>query len=339
MSKLIQHYPDQAFDKLEEVSYLLKNSDTHRLQDFLKVQDFRNHRDVCAEMNDYIAAMKYQFGARKPPADGEEEDAEPEEVPPVGFVPDLLSDAQIYQWAGVGFGQQEIYRLQKSLKKLAGDSGASRLRFFGKIRGTEQDYYIAEGEAEGEEEGEEEEKPADQEPKGSGVNKYTYWVSHQSFDKWTKLPDLSPKDIEAARQIKVLFTGDLNRTIFTNPFFFKREKEYLRAQIARISHSTTLCPVGLFRLQEESTKEIEDNTPEEGDIVKPTTQQMSSPSMWCHYSVGILKNNRTAHMDPEVPEDQEIDPEELLKQIEAADPYEPRLKPITQDAPVVVSKK
>jgi hypothetical protein len=104
MSKLIQHYPDQAFDKLEEVSYLLKNSDTLKLQDFLKVQDFRNYRDICAEMNDYISAMKYQFGARKPPADGEEEDAEPEEVPPVGFVPDLLSDAQIYQWAGVGFG-------------------------------------------------------------------------------------------------------------------------------------------------------------------------------------------------------------------------------------------
>lgn len=51
--------------------------------------------------------------------------------------------------------------------------------------------------------------------------------------------------------------------------------------------------------------------------------------MWCHYTVGILKNNRTAHMEPEVPEDQEIEPEELMKQIEAADPFEPRLKPIT----------
>lgn len=171
------------------------------------------------------------------------------------------------------------------------------------------------------------------------MNKFTYWVSHQSFDKWTKLPDLAPKDVEAARRIKVLFTGDLNRTIYTNPYFFKREKDYLRAQIARISHSTTLCPVGLFRLQEESTRDIEDNVPEEAEnAVKPTTQQMSSPGMWCHHAVGILKNNRTAHMEPEVPEDTEIEPEELMKQIEAADPFEPRLKPISDDSKVVVSK-
>lgn len=55
--------------------------------------------------------MKYQFGAKKPAVEGEDDEAEPEEVPPVGFVPDLLNDSQIYQWAGIGFGQQEIYRL------------------------------------------------------------------------------------------------------------------------------------------------------------------------------------------------------------------------------------
>jgi hypothetical protein len=36
-------------------------------------------------------------------------------------------------------------------------------------------------------------------------------------------------------------------------------------------------------------------------------------------------------MDPEVPEGEEIDPEVLKKQIEALDPYDPRLKPITGD--------
>lgn len=231
VGKLIQHYPTQAYDKLEEVSYLLKHQDTLKMGDFLKVEDFRNYKNVCQEMDAYLQALKYQFGAKKPTVEGDEEEAEPEEVPPVGYVPDLLSDAQMYQWAGIGFGQQEIYRLQKSLKQLATESGAQKLRFFGKIRGTEQDYYIAEGEVDGdgEEEGDEEEKPADFEAKGSGVNKFTYWVSHQSFEKWTKLPDLAPKDIEAARQIKVLFSGDLNRTIYTNPFFFKKEKEYLRA--------------------------------------------------------------------------------------------------------------
>jgi len=68
-----------------------------------------------------------------------------------------------------------------------------------------------------------------------------------------------------------LFTGNLERTIHTNPFFFGLEKNYLRAQIARISHSTTLAPSGLFRFQEESAREIEDNAPEEGDLVLPST--------------------------------------------------------------------
>jgi hypothetical protein len=59
-------------------------------------------------------------------------------------VSDFLEDSQVLQWAGIGFGKQEVYRLQKSLKKLAASVGVP-LRFFGKIRGTEQDYYIVEG--------------------------------------------------------------------------------------------------------------------------------------------------------------------------------------------------
>jgi len=72
------------------------------------------------------------------------------------------------------------------MKKLAAESGASKLRFFGLIRGTQKDYYVAEGELEGgaEEGGEEGEKPTDFEPKGTGVNKYTYWVSVSTYGLW-----------------------------------------------------------------------------------------------------------------------------------------------------------
>ena len=125
------------------------------------------------------------------------------------MIPDLLADASVYQWAGIGFGKQELYRLQKSLKKLSTDSQATNIRFFGKIRGTHNDYYIVEGEVEGGDEDDEAEKPAGFEPKGTGVNKFTYWVSHSSYGAWTKLPDLAPEDIAAARSIKVIFTGNL----------------------------------------------------------------------------------------------------------------------------------
>lgn len=42
-------------------------------------------------------------------------------------------------------------------------------------------------------------------------------------------------------------------------------------------------------------------------------------------------------MEPtDLPDD--IDPEEAMKKVEAADPFDDKLKPITQDSQVVVSK-
>lgn len=127
-------------------------------------------------------------------------------------MPDLLQDAKLFEWAGIGFGEIETYRIHKSLKKLAQETGAGNIRFFGKISGTEKDYYIAEGTLEGGDEGDEgAEKPVDFEPRGTGVNKFVYWVTDSPLEKWIKLPDLAPADIKAARSIKVALTGDLNR--------------------------------------------------------------------------------------------------------------------------------
>ena len=56
---------------------------------------------------------------------------------------------------------------------------------------------------------------------------------------------------------------------------------------------------------------------------------MVNPANWVHHNLNILRNNRTAHMDPQLEEGDERDPEDVKKLIEATDPYEPRLKPIT----------
>lgn len=135
-----------------------------------------------------------------------------------------------------------------------------------------------------------------------------------------------------------MFTGDLDRPIFTNPFFFGQEKHYLRAQISRISHSTTLFPSGLFRMVEDSEREIEENTPDEGEIEIPSTYQMGNTTMWVHAKENILLNGRTQHQ--EVEDDglnPDFDPEEAKKALEKQDPYEPRLKPVSLDAEVEIS--
>ena len=99
---------------------------------------------------------------------------------------------------------------------------------------------------------------------------------------WKKLPDLTPAEITAARKINILFTGDLTRKIICNPFFFGTEAEYLRAQISRIQHSTAILPKGSMRLTEDNEREIEDNAPEDGELVLPTTSEMASAAMWVH---------------------------------------------------------
>ena len=71
----------------------------------------------------------------------------------------------------------------------------------------------------------------------------------------------------------------------------------------------------------------------------PSTFDMANANNWVHYTSNILLNGRLSHMDPEVPEGEDIDPEVLKKQIEAADPYDPRLKLLSKDKEVPVSEK
>lgn len=244
---LILHYPDKALEKMEEVSYLIKMGDELKLTDYLRTSDMRNYAEVCGKMDGYIAFMRKQFPEPFVPDPDDPEKTGPEAAEPINYVQDVMEDAsQLWQWAGIGFGQQELYRLQKSLKRLVAESAAENVRFFGLIKGTEKDYYIAEGDDAGEDE--EVERSPDFEAKGTGVNRKTYWVTSSTIAPWTKLPHLEPKDIAAARAIKVLFTGDLNREIHTNPNFFGKEDIYLRAQIARISANTSLCASNKFKL-------------------------------------------------------------------------------------------
>ena len=197
INHLVIHSPHKALDEFEEVSYLLKNKDKIDMKQFLNIEEdhpYARHSDDIAELTkDFIAKARKYF-EKAVPAGGAEEEGEGgggEAPAPVGFIQDLIADANIYQWAGIGFGESETLLLMKSLKALAAKSGASQIRFWGKIYGIEKDYYIAEGNVEGGgEEGGEGEKPADMEARGAGVNKYVYWATSSPLDDWIQLPDL-----------------------------------------------------------------------------------------------------------------------------------------------------
>jgi radial spoke head protein 4A len=51
------------------------------------------------------------------------------------------------------------------------------------------------------------------------VNKTNYWVTKELSGEWVELPVILPEQIKVARKIKYIFSGDLKRSILTNPKF------------------------------------------------------------------------------------------------------------------------
>jgi radial spoke head protein 4/6 len=227
--------------------------------------------------------------------------------------------------------------LMKSLKALVVKTNATNLRFWGKIRGTEQDYFVAEVTADAVAADEDEAGIEGVEKHGEGVNALTYFVTNApETGNWTALPDLKPEHLQCARETQYAFSGHLDRKVFTNPFIHFQEKFLLRAAISRITSTTNIQPVGVQRLQEESEFDLTDNVPEDGEgpVPIPTTSQMKQRNMWCHSNRNILKCNRITHVELAAPEEEGVEMEDLVKAQRSKDPYEARLKPISLDTAV-----
>ena len=156
------------------------------------------------------------------------------------------------------------------------------VHLWGKIQGSVKDYYVAEGEKEGGAE-----VPPEVEARGTGVNKNVYWVTNSVTDEWIELPDAVPSTINLARQIKLIFTGVPEAKIITNPHFAGKEKELLRAQIARITQMTSLIPKGYFKKQEDSEREIMEVPEEEKKVLE--FEELKELGNWCHFAPNILK--------------------------------------------------
>mmetsp|Transcript_12860 Transcript_12860/g.10991 ORF Transcript_12860/g.10991 Transcript_12860/m.10991 type:complete len:98 (-) Transcript_12860:1050-1343(-) len=67
------------------------------------------------------------------------------DVKSLGALANLKQHHKILERAGISFGEDETYLLYKSLKNLAATTQAKELRFWGKILGSEEDYWVAEG--------------------------------------------------------------------------------------------------------------------------------------------------------------------------------------------------
>lgn len=198
------------------MSHLLKRKNPADLAAWLKTSDMRDHKQAM-ENSEFRAQCMPMFVKPKP----DEEGNMPEEPAPLCYVQDLVHDNELFAWAGITFGKEISYLLQKSIKVLAASTQAQSIRFFGKITALTGDYYIVEATVEGGEgEGDGENADPTVEAAGTGVNKYTYFVTMSPFQKWNKLPNLTPSILATTRKISYLLKGDLEAKIYSNPVFF-----------------------------------------------------------------------------------------------------------------------
>jgi len=251
----------------------------------------------------------------------------------VSAVPDFMEEAAMLQWAGVGFGELESYKVKCSLRNLAAKKAEDafvNIRLWGKILGTDADYYVAEAKKEAAD-APDDENP-DLEPLGVGANAYTYFVTNDLCDEWRQLPNIKPAEIVAARLIKKIMTGNPNGKVVTHPYFAGSEEVLLRAQIARINADTLLCIKGFLKKEDDA----EDILPNE-DYVTPPASELAKAEMWTHKEPHLLQIGRCSHRGPEDPPDED-DTENpdlpALKKMWAdrlADPPPPVLRTLAED--------
>jgi radial spoke head protein 4A len=235
--------------------------------------------------------------------------------------PALLDEMTLFEWAGVGLSREEGFRVYMSLCKLQLSKKLATVRFFGKILGTSKDYYLAEAKHVDPPEQPEPDPDAPApavppEEYGTGCNSCSYFVTNDPAAPWVELPNVTPRAIAAASLVRKFFTGDLSADVRCYPPFPGLEKDYLRAQIARLVHGTTLCPNGKYCVNEEG--EVEEVPKDEEGYVPLSNGAMGEPASWCHFYKGILGIGRTTNLPVE---------EEEVEEGEEPKPKGPELEP------------
>lgn len=263
-----------------------------------------------------VAAVTKQLHLIKAPKkepklneEGEPEEEEEEEEKEQAVIPDILSDHKMLSAGGVQLDELTRYRMNLSIQKLATAKELQNVNFWGIINGIEKNYYVVEAKLEEypEEEGAEENSPV--EAMGSGANECIYFVTNEPEDEWTKLPAVKPHWIQSSRVMRRYLTGNLDATVMGFPRFPWKEAALLRAQIARISHSTTIAPKGVMTVDEEA--EPEEQVPAENEeYTGLNPYKGNDPTNWTYLRPGLLKQGRCTPFVAEGEEEEE-DEEEL----------------------------
>ncbi|EFC50640.1 predicted protein [Naegleria gruberi] len=269
--RLLQEKPKNPFSKIEQFCNLVKEGSfvpakersaferlTKLYKPWMGVDDENILEKDFKRSEQYLALINPPIKPKKKTDEDVDNTEEGEEGLDTLKMSDILYEGKLFRDVGIGIGEMELIRLLVSMKSVvSSNNDIDSIRFFGKILGIEKNYYILETEQtkktdEPEQDNDENEKKENGiPPETDGTNKYIYYVSNNvggNADTWTRLPDSNPESINRSRKIKKFFTGRLDQQVLSHPPFKGTEMELLRCQIARISHSCILAPLGRMKL-------------------------------------------------------------------------------------------
>ncbi|ESO94242.1 hypothetical protein LOTGIDRAFT_118662 [Lottia gigantea] len=355
LNRVLDERPNNVADIIEDIS-----NDTKRSKFTSKADTVQDKVDKSTEVA--LAQLQKKLFSK---GEGEEEEPQPDEEVETPL-PNLMELSFYFEQAAIGLNREEVIRVWLALKNLVDNHPLQHVRFWGKILGTEQNYYVAEVEyREGDEEEEEEEeneedttekddaeegeeeteeddipKPEFKSPalppkedNRTGVNKKTYFVCNEPGKPWVKLPAVNPTQVSVARKIKKFFTGRLDAPVVCYPPFTGNESNYLRAQIARISAGTHISPLGFYQFDEEEEEEEEgearDHFVENLDFEGITVRELADPSLtnWVHHVQHILPQGRCSWWNPVQKSEDDFEDEDEEEEREEPDEPEPEVGP------------
>ena len=124
-NRVLVHSGDDAYDKFEEISVLVKQTD-------LKFKDAKNDKDLnsiangaaqsVSESEEWVRRSKNLLNEVNDLI--EAEDRHLLSKSKKFAIPNFEEEAEMLDWAGINFGEDNTLRLSKSIKRLAIMSGA-----------------------------------------------------------------------------------------------------------------------------------------------------------------------------------------------------------------------
>ena len=328
---------DGTYDKLVETIKKILSKEAGSLTDALrKVEISRVENKGVQKLNEKISTSAATKKAKSLKKIFQRCDVSFHQTAP----PNVFEHQANFAEGGFGLGSQETHQVYFSIKKFLQDHrNIGDCRFWGKVLGLEANYYILEcleQETKIKPVTPESNRPASASslPKSSfeppqkipteilGPNRHSYYVATNLTGDYTRLPNVEPSWILAARKITKYFTGDLNAAVDSYPNFIENEACYLRAQIARISSNIYIAPSGALKEGNEDEEEEEDyegsddmsqnnDLAFDADFEALSAVQLQHRENWVH-SRAHLSNlqGRTTYWKPPKPEKSIVEEEE-----------------------------